>query len=110
VRIWDVDKGVTLQAFEGKTGVTTLSYSNDGSIMTNCGRVCATALNNNALLSPKSLPQLLQPIASLPPIGYQIEHMEKGVRWLLDIIDREGSSDVSQRLAFPNPLSMMYIT
>jgi WD40 repeat protein len=84
VRIWDAATGATVQTLELNTIVTMLSYSSDGSIMTNRGQLDAISLDNSALCSSLS-PVLSQRIHFRPNIFVQDEwivHGEKRMLWL----------------------------
>ncbi|KAA6413113.1 MAG: hypothetical protein FRX48_02857 [Lasallia pustulata] len=85
VRIWDAATGATLQTFEINTVITRLSYSSDGSIVTDCGRLDAISLHEDAAFSSISSPIVLRPVAFRPNIFVQDEwivHKESRMLWL----------------------------
>jgi WD40 repeat protein len=85
IRIWDAATGATLQTLEINTVVTILSYSSNGSIMTNRGRFDAISLHDNWALSSSLSPVLSQPVAFRPNIFVQDEwimHGENRMLWL----------------------------
>ncbi|KAA6408308.1 MAG: hypothetical protein FRX48_08050 [Lasallia pustulata] len=85
VRIWDAATGATLQTFEASTVITRLSYSNDGSIVTNCGRLDAISLHEDAAFSSISSPLASRPVAFRPNIFVEDEwilHKESRMLWL----------------------------
>jgi WD40 repeat protein len=85
VRIWDAATGATLQTLEVNTIVTMLSYLNDGSVMTNRGRLDAISLHDNSALSSSPSLMLPQSVAFRPHILVQDEwivHREKRMLWL----------------------------
>ncbi|KAA6414866.1 MAG: hypothetical protein FRX48_01616 [Lasallia pustulata] len=85
VRIWDAATGATLQTFEAHTVITRLSYSSDGSIVTNCGRLDAISLHEDAACSSISSPLVSRPVAFRPNIFVQDEwivHKESRMLWL----------------------------
>ncbi|SLM38926.1 WD40/YVTN repeat-like-containing domain [Lasallia pustulata] len=85
VRIWDAATGATLQTFEASTVITRLSYSNDGSIVMNCGRLDAISLHEDAAFSSISSSLASRPVAFQPNIFVQDEwivHKESRMLWL----------------------------
>ncbi|KAA6414807.1 MAG: hypothetical protein FRX48_01557 [Lasallia pustulata] len=85
VRIRDAATGATLQTFEASTVITRLSYSNDGSIVTNCGRLDAISLHEDAAFSSISSPLASRPVAFRPNIFVEDEwllHKESRMLWL----------------------------
>ena len=92
IRLWDAATGAMLQTLEVDTAVSTLSFSNDGSIMTDHGRLDAMPLRNS-FVPPSSVPpshplSLLQPVPSpsfRPRIFVRDEwivHGENRMLWL----------------------------
>ncbi|KAA6411567.1 MAG: hypothetical protein FRX48_04847 [Lasallia pustulata] len=85
VRIWDTATGATLQTFEAHTVITRLSYSSDGSIVTNRGRLDAISLHEDAAFSSISSPLVSRPVAFRPNIFVQDEwivHKKSRMLWL----------------------------
>ena len=85
VRMWDAATGATLQTLKVNSIVTMLSYSSDGSIVTDRGRLDALSLHDNSALSSSPSPVLPQPVAFRPNIFVQDEwivHGEKRMLWL----------------------------
>ncbi|KAA6415622.1 MAG: hypothetical protein FRX48_00338 [Lasallia pustulata] len=83
VQIWDAATGATLQTFEANTVIKRLSYSSDGSIVTDRGRLDAISLHENAAFSSISSPLMSPPVAFRPNIFVQDEWIvHKGSRML----------------------------
>jgi len=85
VRILDAATGATLQTFEANTIITRLSYSSDGSIVTNCGRLDAISFHDDATSSLIPSPLGSRPVAFRPDIFVQdewIAHKESRMLWL----------------------------
>jgi hypothetical protein len=88
VRVWDAATGATIQILKVHTVVTTLSYSSDGSLVTDRGRLDALPLCDNTELAPvppiPSIP-LSRSVAFRPSIFVQDEwivHGEDRLLWL----------------------------
>ncbi|KAA6410460.1 MAG: hypothetical protein FRX48_05882 [Lasallia pustulata] len=85
VRIWDAATGAMLQTFEANTVLRRLSYSSDGSIVTDCGRLDAISLHKDAASSSFSSPLVSRPVAFRSNIFVQDEwivHKESRMLWL----------------------------
>lgn len=85
VRIWDAATGATLQTLEANTVITRLSYSSDGSIVTNCGRLDVISFHDDAASSLIPSPLGSRPVAFRPDIFVQdewIAHKESRMLWL----------------------------
>ena len=85
VRIWDAATGATLQTFEANTNIKRLSYSSDGSIVTNRGRLDVISFHDDAASSLIPSPLGSRPVAFRPDIFVQdewIAHKESRMLWL----------------------------
>ncbi|OCK73594.1 hypothetical protein K432DRAFT_312451, partial [Lepidopterella palustris CBS 459.81] len=85
VRVWDAATGAAVQILETDTIITTLSYSRDGSIVTDRGQLDAIPFRDDTVLSSASPPPLSRPVTLRPRILVQDEwivHGENRMLWL----------------------------
>ena len=85
IRIWDAATGAALQTLEANTAITMLSYSSDGSIVTNSGRLDTISLHDDVVISSSPSPLGSRPGALQPNIFVQDEwivYKESRMLWL----------------------------
>ena len=81
--IWDAVTGAALQIFKANTIITMLSYSSDGLIVPNRGRLDAIFLHDDVVFSLNPSPPKSPPVAFQPNIFVQDEWIvHKGSRML----------------------------
>jgi WD40 repeat protein len=85
IRIWDSTTGATLHALEVGIKFKMLSYSSDGSIMTDRGRLDAISLYNDSTISSSHSPVLSRPVDFRPNVWVHDEWIvcgEQRMLWL----------------------------